>query len=485
MRLNEGIFPGIKEARNVRELLTEEVKAAYQSETDAEERAMIAADLRGIARAGKFVKEFDDVFKAFKQSVDEAEQAILDQHTEGQAAAKPDNRLNMEIAEAALQDLGISVRYNMLLKEVEIVGLPFYFSKDNATNILPVYLYDYLKACGYEGVTALAIDGYLACIADMNRYNPVKKYLIGGQWDGNDRFLEIFRILGVTEYKYQTYIVKWFMQCVALALNDEEAPIGADGVLVLQGEQGLAKTSFFRIMSRFPRWFVEGAIIDMRDKDTMINGLGGWITELGELDSTLKREQSSLKAFITRPEDRIRAPYAKNQIRAVRRTSFCGTVNPKDYLRDNTGNRRFWTIPLTTVDKKALFALPHSWIDQLWYQTYDMYQADPTGFRLTDEERTELMADSRGYEKPLKYEVEVRELLDFSLPVSEWEWWRTGDVAKMLPMTADAGQVGRALNKIMDRVDLDIKRTRTLHGVDQTLLPIIHPKTSAVGWRGG
>lgn len=61
------------------------------------------------------------------------------------------------------------------------------------------------------------------------------------------------------------------MQCVALGLNDESHPVGADGVLVLQGDQGLAKTSFFRIMSPFPRWFVEGAIIDMSNKDTHHN----------------------------------------------------------------------------------------------------------------------------------------------------------------------------------------------------------------------
>ncbi|WP_251317835.1 virulence-associated E family protein [Flintibacter muris] len=148
------------------------------------------------------------------------------------------------------------------------------------------------------GVTPNAIDGCLSCIADQNRYNPVKTYLTGGTWDGEDRFPEIFRILGVTNFKHQTYIAKWFCQCVALGLNREDNPIGVDGVLVLQGPQGLAKTSFFRIMSPFPRWFVEGAVVDMGSKDSLITALSGWITELGKLDSTLKKEQMSLNALV-------------------------------------------------------------------------------------------------------------------------------------------------------------------------------------------
>ena len=226
------------------------------------------------------------------------------------------------------------------MKEAEVKGLPDCYSTENATNILPVYLMDYLKTCNFKGISQQIIDGHLNCIADQNRYNPVEELLKNGKWDGIDRIGEVYHILGVTLSKHQDYIRKWLIQCVALALNDDENPIGADGVLVLQGAQGIAKTSFFRILSPFPRWFVEGAVIDLKDKDTLLKALSGWLTELGELDSTLKREQSALKAFITSPDDRIRPPYARNFTRTPRRTSFCGTVNPEDYLRDETGSRR-------------------------------------------------------------------------------------------------------------------------------------------------
>lgn len=389
-------------------------------------------------------------------------------------------RADLEVIKVALSELGVSVKYNLLLKQVEIAGLPECYSREGAVNVLPTYLMDYIKGCGYKGVTQQAIDAYLFCVADENRYNPVLTYLQSGAWDGVDRFPEIYRILGVTEPKYQTYIQRWFVQCVALGLNDEDEPIGADGVLVLQGKQGLAKTSFFRIITPFPRWFVEGAIIDMGSKDSLITALGGWITELGELDSTIKKEQSSLKAFITRPEDRIRAPYARNDTRAPRRTSFCGTVNPKDYLKDETGSRRFWTVPVVSIDKKALFSLSRDWVHQLWYQAYQLYLADPESFRLTDEEMSALQDDNREFEQPLPYETEIMELLDYSLPVERWEWWKASTIAKLMPVNANAVKVGKALSKVcLNLSQLHpgwSKSPRVLRGITEYCLPLCHSR---------
>lgn len=395
---------------------------------------------------------------------------------------KDGKRLTLEVVSVALQELGITVRYNQLLKEVEIRGLPECYSNENAVNVLPVHLIDYLRSCGYRGVARLAIDGYLSCIADKNRFNPVREYLESGVWDGVDRFAEIFCILGVTDIRYQTLIVKWFVQCVALGLNDEKAPIGADGVLVLQGEQGLAKTSFFKIMTPFPRWFVEGAIIDLGNKDSIITALSGWITELGELDSTLKKEQMALKAFITRSEDRIRFPYARNDTRSPRRTSFCGTVNPADYLRDETGSRRFWTVPVTSIDKKVLFKLQSDWVHQFWFQTYDMYKADPNGFRLMDDEMKELQEKNLEFSVPLPWELEILNLLDYSMPTHEWEWWTAAEMADRLSGKADARQVGRALKKITNTTPSNApanspnspKTTRKLHGNPEYYIPMKH-----------
>ena len=203
-------------------------------------------------------ESIDSIQRRVEQGLSVEEQAAALQRLRESRPGKPAlslscGRIDLDTVKVALSELGISVKYNQLLKQTEIAGLPECYSAENAVNVLPVYLADYLKSCGYKGVTQQAIEAYLFCIADQHRYNPVMEYLLSGIWDGTNRFPEIYRILGVTEPKYQTYIRKWLVQCVALGLNDEDEPIGADGVLVLQGEQGLAKTSFFRIMSPFPR----------------------------------------------------------------------------------------------------------------------------------------------------------------------------------------------------------------------------------------
>lgn len=422
-----------------------------------------------------------DIVESAQRMVDRGESL----KTQSKPQKEPEKRVSIESVRTALQELGVTLRYNMLLREAEVDGLPVVYSKENSSNILPVYLSDYLRECGYTGVTPNVIEGCLNCIADQNRYNPIESYLTSGVWDGEDRFQEIYRILGVTSIRLQTYITKWFVQCVALGLNREDKPIGADGVLVLQGPQGLAKTSFFRIMAPFPRWFVEGAVVDMSSKDSLITALSGWITELGELDSTLKREQTSLKAFITRPEDRLRMPYAKRDSRTPRRTSFCGTVNPKDYLKDETGSRRFWTIPVTNIDKKALFSLPQGWVDQVWLQAYDMYKADHNFFRLNDDEIRELQIENQEFEAPLPYEIEIRALLNYSLPLSQWEWWRASEIAKYMPGNADARRVGKALARVVDGgfggLDKPEKVTRVSRGNNEYFIPMKHFSKNMVG----
>ena len=395
-------------------------------------------------------------------------------------------QISLPIVEAALSALGITVKYNQLLKELEIIGLPMYFSNENAENVLPVFLMDYLKEYKVKGVTVTAVNYYLTCVSDKNRYNPLKPYLSGETWDNEDRITLLYGILGVTDPTHCTYIKKWLIQCVALALNDDDTPIGAEGVLVLLGPQGIAKTSFFRMLSPFPRWFVEGAVIDVSNKDTIIKAVSGWLCELGELDSTLRKEQSSLKAFITSTDDRIRMPYAKNMSRSSRRTSFCGTVNQRDYLRDETGSRRFWTIPVENINKKVLFSLSRAWVRQLWVQVYGEYKQDNNAFRLTDDEMKTLQSQNKDFTQQLPYESEIWEMLDFSLPPEKWEWWKASEAASRIRGNPTSKQVGRALAKITQEAVFDggylmafggmgkEKRSRKYQGYYEYLLPLEH-----------
>ena len=374
----------------------------------------------------------------------------------------------------ALNKMGITVRLNVITGQVEISGMPDQYSSSNAPNTLPTLINDYFSRRGIR-ITRQLIDDSLVLIEDENRFNPVAEMLESVSWDGEDRIGALRSILGVEDESHEAvFLVKWLHQCIAMALNDDAVPYGADGVLVLQAPQGTGKTFFCRTISVYPDWFAEGVSIDLDNKDSIIQGTGVWISELGELDSTLKREQSALKAFITSAKDTYRQPYAKVAVSKPRRTSFCATVNPKEFLNDETGSRRYWVIQPGTIDVGKLKELDRAWLKQLWRQVYDaLYLPSPQGFRLTEEERAWLQKNNEQYEKPLPGEVEILEKLCWDVPEEHWRWKKTSEVISDLSLRGvTPSQIGKALTKLTAR-DTRIK-AKAPHNVKQYLLPPLY-----------
>ena len=106
----------------------------------------------------------------------------------------------------------------------------------------------------------------------------------------------------------------------------------ADFALVLQGKQGKGKTSFFRKLALKSEYFGEGMSLNPDNEDSIIQALTNFILELGEIDSTFKKDISRLKAFLTTMVDEYRKPYGQTYMKYPRLTSFCGTVNNPEFL---------------------------------------------------------------------------------------------------------------------------------------------------------
>lgn len=372
---------------------------------------------------------------------------------------------------AALKSMGITVRLNVITGYVDITGMPKQYSQSNAPNTLPMLLTDYFLKRNIR-ISRQIIDDALVLIEDENRFNPVYDMLTATAWDGVDRIAVLAEILHVSNQPDAIlYLNKWLHQCVAIALNNDIKPFGADGVLVLRAPQGMGKTFFFGTIAMKSDWFAEGVTLDLDNKDSVIQATGKWITELGELDSTLKREQSALKAFLTASKDTYRQPYAKVAVNKPRRTSFCATVNPKEFLNDDTGSRRYWVIQPECIDVDRLKELDEEWLQQLWAQIYEtLYLPNPQGFRLTDDERKRLEKRNEQFNKPLAGEVEIKEGLMWDAPVEKWEWKKTGDVITLLNLRyLTPSQIGRVLTKMMAQ-DNRI-RTKAPHNVRHYLLP--------------
>lgn len=379
------------------------------------------------------------------------------ENTERLATDRPD-RASLEVVGTCSTEFG-SIRYNEMSCRVEVnAKTSIRHSKERPLdfNGLVTCVYDRLQARGFKGGTLKVVEAYLIEWAKDDSYHPVRELLENTQWDSADRLPEVYSILGIEKDLLSMSLVrKWLLQAIALLHNTLEAPFGGEGVLVLNGAQGAGKTSFFRHLALRPEWFLEGAAIKDSDKDTTRRAVTHWITELGELETTMKSDVSALKAWITSAKDSYRLPYARTDTETPRTTSLCATCNSDRFLVDTTGNRRYWTIPIEHpigYDRiQALDAL------QLWAQMYAVYTAlDATerqhSFRLTSSEQQQLAKRNGYFEKPIKAETECRDILE-AAEANPYIVWRvmtpTEWKEEQLTLRSySADQIGKALQKI-------------------------------------
>lgn len=378
---------------------------------------------------------------------------------------RPSKRPITEIeVKAALQVMGITIRLNKISGDIEFSGVDEKYSRENLSSVVPLLILDKFKLSSlFQRPNINDLQAYMSMIADENRYSPVEEMLRTTKADKEDRVKILCEILGIQDNpKSMLYVKKWLHQCVALALNDDKQPYSADGCLTLQGDQGIGKTSFFRSIAVNPEWFNEGVTLDLANKDTTIPAVSRWITELGELDSTLRREQTALKAFLTQQEDNHRKPYARAWVRRPRRTSFCATVNDETFLRDPTGSRRFWVVHVDHIDLEKLRGLQPVWFMKMWRQVYlEIYKPNPQGFRLTSEERENLQTDNMALYTVTSREYEnALDQMNFSAPLEKWEMLTVKEIkARYFLSWLSISQLGRLLSQA-SQMDRRIKHSR-------------------------
>ena len=331
----------------------------------------------------------------------------------------------------------------------------------------------------FKGCTTELASRFLRSIALARRYNPVLEAIQACEWDGRDRVAEVYSILNLPDDDdlSRVLVLKWFYQTVLLLENPDDAPYGADGMLVLCGCQGVGKTSLLRTLAMRTEWFGEGCHIDPNDKDTIIQITKCWIAELGEIESTVTAKNiNNIKAFVTNSTDRYRRPYASKADDNTRHTSLCATCNTTDFLVDQTGNRRFWTVPVEKIDLDALSRLDAL---QLWAQVYGECHGKPNSFRLTPSERTQLEERNGKHLEMMKGEAEVRDILMRGEERPETKAWVTVtefvESHPGLSRKYSSATIGKVLTK------LGIPEERDKHG-RRRYLPILNPAALTEKW---
>ena len=357
--------------------------------------------------------------------------------------------LSLEVLRNILEIDGISIRLNMITKETEISGLPKEYNQEDLANDLPILIYDRIKTsffCNKDQICDL-----LKLIAGQNRYNPLDDLISGIRWDGQDRIQDLFEILGIeNDSLSKTLLKKWLNMAWALGHNSAQEPEGADGMLVLVGKQGIGKTTFVRKIAADRKLYKLGMYLDFRDKDLQRRATGAWITELAELEVTMRTDMERLKAFITSERDETRLPYARADRKAARRTVFIGTCNSAQFLVDPTGSRRFWTIPVDSIDLERL-----SYFDgkQLWAQVEFLGRSEGYPFRLTTAEQTALAKRNTIHERPLKSQLEIEDILGDAAEnhsLYAWNYMSVSDFkaeySSLTPYSVE--QIGKALDRL-------------------------------------
>lgn len=283
-----------------------------------------------------------------------------------------------------LREYGITAAYNVISKEVEIEIPGRRFAQDNrAGNALSTIT----SLCARNRVPRSDLVDYITLIADGNRRNPAADWINSKPWDGHDRIPDLVETLDPANYDLATILLRrWMIGAVGCAMN--EGGQSMQGVLVLQGPQNSGKTTWFWTLAggKDLRLMKEGAQLNPADRDSVKQSISHWLVELGELDATFRKADiAALKAFITRDRDELFLRYSRASSEFPRRTAFAATVNEKAYLRDESGNRRYWTVQ----HGPGIIGMHGINVQQVWAQVAQLWR-EGEQHRLTRDEMERL-----------------------------------------------------------------------------------------------
>ncbi len=295
-------------------------------------------------------------------------------------------------------------------------------------------------------------------VAMAHKFHPVRAYLDSCQWDGTPR-LETLLIdyLGAEDNVYTRAVTR--KSLVAAVARIYRPGCKFDYMLTLRGDQGLGKSTIIAKLGG--EWFSD-SFTTMQGKDAYEQVQGVWIMEVGELAGMRKAEAETIKLYISKQVDRFRPAYGRRLQEFPRQCIFIGTTNESQFLRDTTGNRRFWVVDTPNTPRHDMWEeLTPEMVKQIWGEAVSYYK---------DGEKLYLSPALEDYAREVQasYEEEnpkigiVADYLDRLLP-ENWEDMDTFDRRSWLESKQD-GKVQRetvcsmeiwaeALGQNPDRVD--------------------------------
>lgn len=235
-------------------------------------------------------------------------------------------------------------------------------------------LYTYIGANFAEFPRAYVDDQKLIS-ASRRAFHPIKDYLEHlPEWDGEPRVDTLFiDYLGAEDNAFTREAAAKILTAAVRRVYEPGCKF--DSMLVLSGPTGVGKSTLIARLAG--SWFSDNLTFeDMKDKTAAEKLQGYWLLEISEMKGLKKIDVESVKAFVSRQEDIFRAAYARNTERHRRQCVLFGTVNDlSGYLKDVTGNRRFWPIEISGETEKKPWDMTDAERDQIWAEVLFRYTA--------------------------------------------------------------------------------------------------------------
>lgn len=364
-----------------------------------------------------------------------------------------DTSVNLKL----LLDLfGIVVRWNNMKRDREVMIPKCELFPEDAENFALNIIRD--LALNNE-MPITRIDDHLNLLGQKENYHPVVEGLKQNPWDGVSRLDQFIATLETTNPPLSYKLVRRWMISAIAAIHSEDG-FASHGVLVLAGDQNIGKTRFIKALDPFDCEAVKtGATLDPKDKDCIKTVASFWIVELGELDGTFRKADiARIKSYLTEDVDKIRLPYARKDSVLKRRTVFAATVNDPNFLVDDTGNRRWWTLHVTAINDKHGLDM-----GQVWAEVYSIWATGEQTW-MTSDEFNELNAHNKHHEQINPLEELIHTFFDFS---GEWKSktkisYSSSEVLRALgfqnPSRFQCTQMGKILTRLTGELP---KRTMT------------------------
>ncbi|EZX20752.1 hypothetical protein V070_01816 [Staphylococcus aureus C0673] len=316
------------------------------------------------------------------------------------------------------------VQYDSFEKITKLKRLPYWRSHDDRnyywSDMDTVHVKAHIDRCYNIQFSTDILNEVIDKEAYDNKFHPIKSMIESKDWDGVKRIETLFiDYLGAPDNHYNRQVAKkWLMGAVARIYNPG---IKFDNMVVLYGKQGEGKST---VASKLGGDWYNQSIKSFAGDEALKKVQGSWICEIEELSAFQKSTIEEIKSFVSAVIDVYRASYGRRVERHPRQCVFIGTTNNYEFLKDKTGNRRFW--PITTNKSKATKSpfddLTQEVVQQMFAEAKEYFDENPIDESLLLDKEADKMAvqmqDEHAEKDALIGEIEA--FLERPIPNHYW-----------------------------------------------------------------